>query len=363
MKKGISTVVVIAIVIVLVIAIAVPLFVLMRPAGPGPTITVTVTTSSPTTPTKKLKIAFLTTTDETDLGWSKSVVDAANYANLKYGFETNITRFTSYADAPRIMSDYAEKGFDIIWTMGAEYHHPEVAQQYPNTHFVSINPWSEVPANMIGITEVHWEGSYLAGVLAAYMTKTKAIGHIMGENYVTLHMSTISFEAGIHSVDPTIKFYSVYAGSWSDASLGYSIAEAMIEEHNVDIIMQEADVTGRGVVSACVDKGIMVIGVYGDQSALAPANTLTSVDLKTYVMLDTIIKIYQAGKWSDYGGKLWEMGLAEGTVDLAPFHEFETKVPQAARDAIEAAKQGIINGTIQMPGKDVYPGYPRLSFP
>ena len=358
----------IAIVIVLVIVIAVPLYVLMQPAGPGPATTTTittttVTTTSPTTTGKKLKIAFLTTTDETDLGWSKSVIDAANYVNLKYGFETNITRFTPYADTPRIMSDYAEKGFDIIWTMGAEYHHPEVAEQYPNTHFVSINPWSEMPVNMIGITEVHWEGSYLAGVLAAHMTKTKAIGHIIGDNYVPLHMSAVSFEAGIHSVDPSIKFYLVYAGSWTDASLGYSIAQAMIEEHNVDIIMQEADVTGRGVVSACEDKGIMVIGVYGDQSALAPANTLTSVDLKTYVMLDTVVKIFQAGKWNDYGGKFWEMGLAEGIVDLSPFHEFETKIPQAAIDAIEAARQGIINGTIQMPDKETYPGYPRLSFP
>jgi basic membrane protein A len=37
---------------------------------------------------------------------------------------------------------------------------------------------------------------------------------------------------------------------------------------------------------------------------------------------------------------------------LAPYHDFDSQVPQSLKDQIDAAKQGIIDGSISVDPKD-----------
>ena len=42
-------------------------------------------------------------------------------------------------------------------------------------------------------------------------------------------------------------------------------------------------------------------------------------------------------------------GLAEGAIDLAPFHQHDKIVPQAVKDAVAKAKADISSGKIKVP--------------
>jgi basic membrane protein A len=49
------------------------------------------------------------------------------------------------------------------------------------------------------------------------------------------------------------------------------------------------------------------------------------------------------------GGTNASFGLAEDGVDLAPFHDFESKVPQAIKDAVAKAKEDVKSGKVTVP--------------
>lgn len=355
-EKGITTATAIIIAIVITAVIVAPVAYLIRapPAPPGP---------------PELKAGFITTSDETDMGWSRNAVLAAEHLEDKYGYETHVTRFAilTLGDTPRMIRDYIAEGYNLIWLNGAEFtvYMEEPALEAPDVKFIAINPplEEELPPNVLGVHEMVSEACYLAGIVSAYMTETKHVGHIIGENYIPLHCEDISFREGVKRVDPTIEVHMVYAGTWVDAALGYELAISMIEELNVDIIMQCADVTGRGVISACEKKGVWIIGTDGDQSPLAPEQFLTSAVTDYSSMLDFIVdNIIAQDKWDEYAGEMWEIGIACGTTYLAPFGTFiEPLIPDECKAELEEAKADFIEGRIAISDfVPEYGGYPKI---
>jgi basic membrane protein A len=155
-----------------------------------------------------------------------------------------------------------------------------------------------------------------------------------------------AFKAGVESVNPNAKVYARVAGSWGDASLGYQIAKSLIQTKHVDIIVQIADLTGRGVIRAAQEFGIMVIGTCGDQSVLGPEATLTSIMMDTPGFMEMIVQSIMDGTFKDrFGGKLADVDLSS----LAPFHNFEQAVPQEVKDLLKQTDDAIKNGTIVVP--------------
>ena len=71
------------------------------------------------------------------------------------------------------------------------------------------------------------ESAYLAGVAAAKATKTNKIGFIGGMQSDVITRFEKGYEAGAKSVNPDIKVDVQYAGSFSDAAKGKTIAAAM----------------------------------------------------------------------------------------------------------------------------------------
>jgi basic membrane protein A len=44
-------------------------------------------------------------------------------------------------------------------------------------------------------------------------------------------------------------------------------------------------------------------------------------------------------------------GLAEDGVGLAPYHDWETKMPQEIKDAVDKASAEVIDGTVTVPSE------------
>ena len=128
-----------------------------------------------------------------------------------------------------------------------------------------------------------------------------------------------------------------FAGSFVDPELGRKIALYMID-NGVDVIMHAASETGNGVIDACREKEVQVIGYILDQANMA----------KDYVMASVILdveriyrkKLFEVDNGSFKPG-VWTVGLAEGFLDLCGYNK---KVHRRLQEDVERIKSEIIRG-------------------
>ena len=87
----------------------------------------------------------------------------------------------SEAQREQALRRFAEAGANPIVTMGFAMTTPieQVAPEYPETKFVNIDGWANLP-NVLTISFAEHEGSYLAGVMAAKASGSGTVGFIGG---------------------------------------------------------------------------------------------------------------------------------------------------------------------------------------
>jgi len=310
------------------------------------------------------KAALLLGGDETDLGFSYVGIQAMNVLEDDYDWDTSISRQVEFTDQSGIARDYGDAGYDVIFFIGGQFietSYFDVAFSYNDTLFVQIpglNPYAPTPDNLVGLHPAfQTEGFYLAGVLAGLMTETNRLGVVFGEWYEYLSMEFFAFKAGAESVNDDVCVYARVAGDWGDAALGKQITETLIASKNVDIVVQVADTTGRGVISACIEAEIAVIGTVADQSELAPYNMLTSIGMDTQLLMELVAQRIENGTaMSVLGGTSWDIPIGNY---LLPNHNWDNYIPQSVKDQVDDAKAGIANGSIVVPrtwyGEEVPP--------
>lgn len=355
-KKGVSTTTTVGAIVVTIIIVA-GIFYLVPGLAPGTTTTVTHTGTSTTTTSaqKQYKMSVVLGGDETDLGFNYVAVQAANYVAQKYGWNVSISRDVSYSDQGRVISSSAQGGFDLVWVVGNQFIGTTegIAKQYPQTRFAQTPSYYQNLTSNIVLLDQSFQitGYYEAGVLAAKMTQTGAVGVIIGQWYPSLSMEFYAFQAGVNATNPNVKVYARVAGTWSDASLGLQIAQTLIQTQHVDIIAPIADATGRGAFTAAQlynatlggkQYHVSLIGTVADQASLAPSNVMTSVLMNTTAFITNVVQHIQAGTWSQIGGKDLFMNLGS----LAPFHNYDGSIPASVKALLVTTAQQISAGTI-----------------
>ena len=312
--------------------------------------TTTTSTSTSTSPTSKYKLALLVGGDETDVGLNANGIQVAQWIQSTYGWNVSISRDVAYSDQSRIITTYAQEGYNVIWTDGNQFigTTEQIALQFPKTLFVMTPTYDgdNISSNVVAVSAGYQAtGYYLAGVLAGKMTHTNATGVIVGQWAAALSLEFYAYRAGVQSVNPNAKTYLTVPGTWSDPTIGYEDAQTMISTDHVDILVPIADATGRGVIAAATVQNVTLIGTVEDQVELAPNNMMTSVLLNTTAFMQTVVQHIQSGTWSQIGGKVIDMNLGS----LAPFHAYDSIIPASVKTLLVQTQQGINNGSIQVP--------------
>ncbi len=275
--------------------------------------------------------------------------------------EIRLIEPTSMTDYVPNLSGLSEDGAGLIFATGFLFYDAvlEVSEHYPETVFagidLSFDP-STMPSNVIGITWKEQEASYLAGVVAGLMTDKysnlsdklndkNVIGAVLGMDIPPVERYIVGFTQGAKSVNPDIEVLSVVTGTFTDQAKGKEAAIALSEQ-GADIVIQLAGLTGIGVFNAAQEKGFAAMGCDIDQSFLAKANTITSARKGISEATYLTIKNYLSGDLKS--GSNSEFGLAEGAINLAPFNDFEDIIPLEVREAVEKAKAGILDGSINV---------------
>jgi len=321
------------------------------------------TTDGGTTPPEStIKAAMVT--DVGGLG-DKSFNDGA-YAGLQraeseLGVEIKVLESKEITDYESNIDQLATAGYTPIFAVGFLMTDTvsKMSTAFPDAQFGGVDEFFDpVPANVVGLNFKEEEGSYLAGVVAGLATKDSfdsklnaenVIGFVGGMDIPLIQKFEAGFIAGAKSVNPDVKVISLYAGNFTDQAKGKELGYSLIEQ-KADVIYAAAGQVGLGTVEACKDKGALFIGVDVDQYETV-ANSgevmLTSMIKRVDNAVFETIKAVVDGTFP--GGTIKVFGLAEEGVGLAPFHDFDTKVPQAIKDAVEKARTDIIAGTITVP--------------
>jgi len=220
----------------------------------------------------------------------------------------------------------------------------QVSKQFPNVQFTIIDS-SITGKNLLGNVFTPGQSSYLAGILAAGMSKTHTVGFVGGLNVPVIQEFLAGFQAGAKAYDPTVKVLFAYTGSFTDQGKGKSTALGEING-GAHIISPAAGGSGLGALTAADQKGLYSIGVDADQNSLHPKTVLTSVVKHVEVAISSAIKDSAAGTFKG-GVKTWN--LKNNGVGLAPYHGLASKVPAKVQSAIDKARKGIISGDIKVP--------------
>ena len=246
-----------------------------------------------------------------------------------------------------------QDGFNVIYGIGFLLEDPitTIAEQNPDRWYVIVDSAVDLP-NVVSLNFRDHENSFLAGVAAALTSETNQIGFIGGIQGAVIDRFETGFVHGVEFVNPDIEVDVEYANSFGDAGAGQQIASAMYQS-GVDVIFHAAGAVGNGVfqearnrMEAGAENNLWVIGVDRDQSAegeYAGGNLTLGSTIKN--VGTAIAKASTAAMEDNFqGGENVAFGLDEGGIDFVT----NPDMAQETIDEIEAARAGIIDGSIEV---------------
>jgi basic membrane protein A len=271
-----------------------------------------------------------------DQSWNQAGFEGLERAEGE-GVEIAYTENASQDQQVELFRSYAQQGFDVVIGHGGEYMDAalQVASEFPDTEFVVTNG-NRNADNVTSLALSYGDMGYLAGVLAGLMTETNHIGVVVGETIPIAQDAMRGYEAGARSVNPDVEVSTSVTNDWADVALAREAALAQIAS-GVDVLWHVLDAADAGVMSAGEDEGVYVIGLYADQSNLAPTMHIGASHS------DASLVIYEAAT-GDLDGQVHLEGVAE---DVVSFGSFSDDVPDDVREAVAAAEEDLRTGAVE----------------
>ena len=305
-----------------------------------------------------------------DKGFNQKAYKGVTDAAAQLGVEAVVLESQAETDyAPNIQA-FVDQGCGVIVTVGFLLGDAtkEAANANPDIPFTIVDyayaDGDITNNNVLGQVFNTDEAAFLAGYLAAGMSKTGKVGTFGGVNIppVTIFMDGFYYGVQKYNADNGTKVEvlgwdpkskkGLFTENFEKLDDGRTFAQNLVDE-GADIVMPVAGPVGLGSAALASELGtdkLMIIGVDSDQYESDTANQkvyLTSVLKNMDVTTFNAIKAVVDGTFE---GGVTVGTLANGGVGLAPYHDFDGTVPQELKDQIEALKAGIVDGSVSVKG-------------
>ncbi len=298
-----------------------------------------------------------------DRSFNASAWQGAQNAKKDLGVQIKYLSSTSQNDYAPNITAFENQHCGIIVTVGFLMGDVTKASATadPSQKFAIVDyTYSPVIPNVLGSVFDTNQAAFLGGYLAAGMSQSGSVGTFGGINIppVTIYMD--GYAAGVyyynkqHSAhvkvlgwDPTAKTGS-FTGDFTNQDNGNHVASTMMQQ-GADVIFPVAGNVGLGAAAAVQANGkanMLWVDTDGCVSAAQYCPLfISSVNKGIAAMVEAAIK--QATSGTFQGGN-YEGTLANGGTGLAPYHQFDSKVPSALKSELDTIKQGIIGGSISV---------------
>ena len=263
------------------------------------------------------------------------------------------------------MLDACESDADLIitglWDMKEITE--KVAQEFPEKKFIIFDTDVDYTvgdlSNVYSMSYKQNEGAFLAGVLAASVTKSdmefanedNVIGFVGAKDTAAvINDSAVGFIEGAQFVDPDVKVLVSYVGSYVDSATAKELAITQYS-NGADVVFVAAGPASVGVIEAAAESQKYCIGVDSDQ-ALA----YEGKDEANYIISSAIKNVgeslYNAVEKAVDGtlpyGEYQILGIEDGVVSLADNDIYQSVVSDDAKKAVEDAKEKLLSGEVKV---------------
>lgn len=287
-----------------------------------------------------------------DKSFNDSARDGAERLKDDNGIEVSYIECNNEGIKQKLMD--AADANDIVVAVGWEcLDIAEVAPEHPETKFIWVDNVAEGIenlSNVLCITYAQSEGSFLAGYIAANMSKTGVVGAVGGEDDIVVNDYLLGYEQGAAYANPDVAVETVYAGDYEDPTLGKECATALADK-GADIIFNVAGNSGNGIFEVAKEKSFYAIGADKDQKIsnaeyddVIICSMVKEIGQSIY---DIISEFINNGTWN--GGTVWETGLATGYISISYGGEDSTQqIGDELKSKVEEVSAQIISGEIEI---------------
>jgi len=335
-----------------------------------------------------------------DRSFNQSAAEGAERAKQDFGVQVFDFEPTDPSQLGPGVRKFAEEGFDVVIGVGFA-REPAVtasAAEFKEVKFGLVDAVSPEKDNVASLLFREHEGSFLVGYIAGKQTQTGVVGFLGGMDIPLIHKFEAGYRAGVEYACAedgiTCRVIANYVGTtpaaWNDPARAKEIAAAQ-KAQGADIIYAAAGGSGLGLIdfvkqerclrasdlpagvsfirdpfaevpkpadyaSLCSGdtRPLFFIGVDANQNYLGDTDNnpatlnhgLTSmlkrVDVATYEVIRSVVE-------GNFVGGIQTFGLENEGVGYALDEYNQALLPADLVAAVEAVKQNIIAGTLQVP--------------
>lgn len=333
--------------------------------------------STPTT-NSKWKIALMSATGTLqDHNFSQYSWEGAKKGAADIGAKPPATVVpVDSADYDKDIQTFVDGGYNLIVTVAFDESAAttKAAHANPNIKFIGVDQ-SPICVDTTGAldpnfgckgkaaqldpnyTSLYFEEDqpgYLAGMVAASISKTGVIAAVGGINVVPPVVRYIQgFELGAKAVRPDIKVEIAYVSTsdfvkaFNDPVAGKVLGAQLISQTHADVLFQVAGKTGNGVLDAACAAGVYAIGVDVDQYLSYPSADsciVTSAEKHLSNAVEAAIKQVNDGTIKP-GDTLFN--AANNGIGISPYHGKESLISSALQAKLNDALAKMKAGTLQ----------------
>jgi basic membrane protein A len=306
----------------------------------------------PTGPTEtKFQVGLVTDVGKVDdKSFNESAWNALKDAETQLGATVSYIETTDPKDYGKNIGTFADKGYNVIVTSGFGLGEAtaEAAKKYPNVKFIGTDQFqAETIDNYAGLIFNEDKAGFLAGALAALMSKSGTVGAVLGTDVVPpVVLFGKGYEAGAKYINPDIKVLIAYhpgglAKGFIDPEWGKQTAVQQIDQ-GADVIFGAGGKTGNGALIACAEKKVYCIGVDTDQWYTVPEAKAYMLSSAMKLITPGTLDLIKAAKDGTFKG-----GNVTGAVGLAPFHDTEPQIPAEVKTKLQDIDKALKDGSLQ----------------
>ena len=257
------------------------------------------------------------------------------------------------------ISVFAQAGYDVIVTVGSAMGDATraAAKAYPDLYFIGLDQDQsanqDFSSNLAGLVFAEDQIGYLAGALAALMSKTGQIGAVCASDALPfMQRYGEGFLAGAAYVSPKVKATVIYHNdvgldkTLDDPEWGTATANSLVDL-GTDIIFGVGGATGNNAIVAAVTRGAYAIGADTDQYYALPVAAPHIYVSVLKAIAPGIAELIKTAKGAQAGGSVFPSGNYEGLVGLSSYHDLVSSVPDEVKSRMNELNQALLSGEIQ----------------
>jgi basic membrane protein A and related proteins len=300
-------------------------------------------------------------------------MQAAKAANSNIAVK--FSQSTSPSDYTPIINTFVSQKCNIIVTLGFAMGDATKAAAKANASQKFAIVDNVTPgANVNSLVFNTVQDAFLGGYLAAGMTKTGKVATFGGQQFPTVTIYMDGYWDGVqyynqkHGTHVQVLGWNEqtqkgsFTGDFTNQTKGQTLTQTFISE-GADIIFPVAGNVGLGAAKAVqqadVAAGSQKVNMeWVDLDGCVSAATYCKYFITSVLKGETLAvktSVLAAASGSFKGGN-YIGTLANGGVSLAPFHEWNSKVPASLKSELQQISKGIQDGSIKTPTKSPVSG-------